>query len=125
VNTFGRCRDNKPFNKVNSEDATLLHRQFDRLFYIYDWPSAITDRWPDEYSHHRLAASDEFKQNFGCGPLKNSTAGLYHTHQYSLFLTLYHRLYESTCRTDNPADASLFFIPFDLGNNFISVSHFL
>ena len=41
--------------------------------------------------------------------------GLYHTHQYSLFMTFYYRLLESPYRTQDAAAADWFFIPFDLG----------
>ena len=84
-------------------------------FYIYDWPKDIIDRWPDSYSHHRLAILDKFRDNYGLGTLIDAEVGLYHTHQYSLFETFYHRLLESRYRTNDPEKASIFFIPYDIG----------
>ncbi len=84
-------------------------------FYIYPWSDDIIDRWPINYTHKRLAVAAEFKDNFGAGRLEDSILGMYHTHQYALFRIFYYRLLEHPSRTLDPSEASLFFIPFDLG----------
>lgn len=86
-----------------------------KKFYIYNWSQNIIDRWPDNYSHHRLSIKKEFNTNNGCGPLVNQSLGRYHTHQYVLFTLFYNRLLESPYRTSDPNEAALFFIPYDFG----------
>ena len=84
-------------------------------FFVYDWPIEVINCWPSGYSHRRRSISIEFRDNCGAGTLRNGTEGLYHTHQYSLFEIFYDRLLESSDRTLNPAEAELFFIPYDVG----------
>lgn len=95
---------------VTTEVATAAHK-----FYIYDWPKELVYIWPDNYSHHRISIHKKFREHGGAGPLINAANGVHHTHQYSLFTLLYNRLLESDRRTPNPAEASAFFIPYDLG----------
>jgi hypothetical protein len=85
------------------------------LFYIYSWSESITNSFPDAYTHRRQHITEEFARNYGVGPLVDAAQGLYHTHQYSLFSTVLARLEESPYRTLDPAQASLFFIPYDVG----------
>jgi len=66
-----------------------------KLFYIYNWPDNIVDRWPRAYTHERLGIEEAYKMNFGIGKAVNDRIGLYDTHQYSLFRTFYYRLSES------------------------------
>lgn len=84
-------------------------------FYIYPWDQEVTNSWPSQFTHHRLSIGQEFQQNHGAGPLVDEVSGMYHTHQYSLFTLVLQRLLESEHRTLNPAEATLFFIPYDLG----------
>ena len=84
-------------------------------FFVYDWPDIVVNRWPLNNSHHRLSLGAGFADNFGTGVILNTTMGMHHTHQYSLFKTFYFRLLESPYRTLDPAEASQFFIPYDLG----------
>jgi hypothetical protein len=86
-----------------------------RRFYIYDWPVDVVDRWPVSHTHHRLSIGPGFESNYGTGTIRNATAGLHHTHQYSLFKTFYFRLLESPWRTMDPEEASWYFVPYDLG----------
>ena len=86
-----------------------------KLFYIYEWPNAVVNSFPDAYTHRKKHITERFKQNHGLGPVIDPEFGLYHTHQYSLFSTLLARLKESPYRTNDPEQASLFFIPYDVG----------
>jgi hypothetical protein len=85
------------------------------LFYIYDWPESVVDVTPKAFTHHRLSMTADFLDNNGLGRVVDEKQGLYHTHQYSLFLTFMARLKESPYRTLDPEHASLFFVPYDLG----------
>jgi hypothetical protein len=109
-------------NKVLHKDSLIINKNIKTLkdsrskkFYIYNWSQNIVDRWPDNYSHHRLSITKEFNTNKGCGPLINQSSGRYHTHQYVLFTLFYNRLLESPHRTNDPNEATLFFIPYDFG----------
>lgn len=100
--------------------STQLIKEYQRVykqpkFYIYGWDPKITDAWPLQYVHHRISIGQEFRQNAAVGPLVDAVTGMYHTHQYSLFTLVLQRLLESEYRTTNPDEASLFFIPYDLG----------
>lgn len=86
-----------------------------RYFYIYEWPEDVVLRWPDDYSHpKRLSFGERYRTHHGLGEVVSSRNDLYHTHQYSLFLTFMKHLRQSPYRTRDPAKASLFFIPYDL-----------
>ena len=91
--------------------------------FIYNWSDDIVDRWPKRYQHKRLSTEAKFKLNDGAGPLVDSSRGLYHTHQYSLFTLFVERLKaqyhvkrsSSFEVTTNPDEAEAFFIPYDIG----------
>jgi hypothetical protein len=91
--------------------SQLSHLQI----YIYDWNSSITNQWPVSFSHHRLFVLPHYRENHGTGKLLNSDIGLHATHQYSLFTIFLSALRASPFVTKNPAEASFFFIPYDLG----------
>jgi xyloglucan galactosyltransferase MUR3 len=85
-------------------------------FYVYDWPSYITTTWPAAYTFKkRLAFSASDRENDGLGKVVDDSRGLFKTHQYSLFEIFWKRLLESPMRTLNPAEASTFFVPYDIG----------
>ena len=86
-----------------------------KLFYIYEWPDDVMNSFPDTYTHRRKHIAEGFRQNDGLGPVVDPELGLYHTHQYSLFSTFLARLKESPYRTRDPEQASLFFVPYDVG----------
>ena len=86
-----------------------------RRFYIYDWPSNVSDSWPVGYTHQRQSIARRFRSNSGAGCAIDPAAAQYHTHQYSLYPLLYSRLLTSTLRTPHPEQAVLFFVPYDLG----------
>ena len=88
------------------------------MFYIYDWPTSVTNSFPDAFISGKSKVQHitaDFKQNYGLGEVIDINAGLYHTHQYSLFSTVLARLEENAHRTLDPEKASLFFIPYDVG----------
>ena len=96
----------------------LIFNQFlfsKSYFYIYEWPNEITNRWPFAYTHHTLSMTKESSQNNGLGQLLNISQGLYSTHQYTLYTIFYNKLLISKYRTYDPKNASIFFIPYDLG----------
>lgn len=86
-----------------------------RRFYIYPWDEAIVNRWPVQFLHKRPSILPIFALNHGLGPVVNAAQGRYLTHQYSLFRPFLERLKHSPLRTLNASEASLFFIPYDLG----------
>lgn len=83
--------------------------------YVYSWDTDIIDRWPKGYSHHRLSIEEAYQLNYGLGPLIDGDRGIYRTHQYSIFTTLYSQLLSSSFITHSPDEADIFFIPYDLG----------
>ena len=89
------------------------------LFYIYEWPAPVVDSWPTDFTFtKRLSFESHFEANHAVGRPVNDgkqSNGFYHTHQYSLFRTFLGRLRESALRTRDPAQASLFFVPYDVG----------
>ena len=85
------------------------------MFYIYNLSNDDVNLWPEHYNHHRLSLQEQFRENYGVGPVTDKEQGMYHTHQYSLFLLFHRRLLESKYRTMDPEKASVFFIPYDLG----------
>ena len=89
------------------------------LFYIYEWPAPVVDSWPTDFTFtKRLSFESHFEANHAVGRPVNDgkqSKGFYHTHQYSLFRTFLGRLRESALRTRDPAQASLFFVPYDVG----------
>ncbi len=56
-------------------------------------------------------------KNGGAGNVLNVTSGAYHTDQYQLYALMYHRLLKDPRRTMNPADATTFFVPYDLASD--------
>lgn len=100
---------------INVQSRSPKSRPFAKLIYVYDWPSEVVNSVPTAYSHHRLSITPDFLHNQGAGDVVNVKKGMYHTHQYSLFLLMYQRMLVSPYRTLNPNEASLFFIPYDLG----------
>ena len=106
----------KPLESYIYRDNTGIKKLFvQKLFYIYNWSDDVIDRWPRVYTHERLGIEEKYKSNFGIGEAIDDTIGLYDTHQYSLFRTFYYRLSESKYRTHDPKQASIFFIPYDIG----------
>lgn len=92
-----------------------VHKAF--RIYVYDWPESVTDAWPgaENFTHHRLDLQHVFRLNNGTGPVVSAEQGRHRTHQYSLFLTLFARLRESPFITRDPEEATVFFVPYDIG----------
>ena len=88
-----------------------------KFFYIYDWPEYIDDVWPpmDGPLHEKSAYNHDFRPNNGAGRMLNSEFGLFQTWQFSLYKNVMARMRTSEYRTLDPAEASAFIIPFDLG----------
>jgi hypothetical protein len=112
----GRSRDGRGRDRDRDRDGNDRGGEGKvRKFYIYDWDAGLTDLWPANYTHKRLSLEAHFKQNSGAGRALHPPSGLYHTHQYALFSLFLARLHEHPRRTADPSQASLFFIPYDLG----------
>ena len=62
-------------NKYDKESIRRLLGIVHKKFYIYSWPDVL-DRWPDYYTHHRLALASGFKDNYGIGIRKNASEGI-------------------------------------------------
>jgi hypothetical protein len=105
-------------NNGNNERAVLI--------YIYKWPDTLTNCWPDNFTHSRLSFEPHFSDNYFMGKLINDWKSLYHTHQYSLYQYLNRRIQKSIHYTTDPAKASHFLIPYDLGRvYYVPLSLFL
>ena len=87
------------------------------FFYIYEWPEFMDDVWPPSGAnlHPKSGYDHSFRENNGSGRMLVSEVGLYQTWQFSLYKHLIARLRMSEFRTRNPAEATAFVIPFDLG----------
>jgi hypothetical protein len=86
-----------------------------KKFYIYEFSNYISDSWPKDYNHHRLAIDKHFRSNSGAGVVIDERNCLFYTHQYTLFTLFYERLKTSEHRTFSEEEADLFFVPYDLG----------
>ena len=95
-------------------DFLLAH---EKLFYIYEWPQYIDDVWPPQGAtlHNKSAYSPDFRAFNGAGVLLDEKVGLFQTWQFSLYKNIISRMRTSRYRTRDPAKASAFIIPFDLG----------
>ena len=89
----------------------------EKLFYIYEWPQYIDDVWPPQGAtlHNKSAYSPDFRAFNGAGVLLDEKVGLFQTWQFSLYKNIISRMRTSRYRTRDPAKASAFIIPFDLG----------
>lgn len=87
------------------------------FFYIYDWPEYIYDVWPPmNYTlHPNSSYSHKFRSNHGAGVVVDSSLGYFSTWQFAMFQLTMARLRASPFRTLDPALATSFIIPFDLG----------
>ena len=97
--------------------VTAVADQQTKKFYIYDWPTYIDDVWPADGAklHNKTAYNVDFRPNNGAGRMLNSDLGLFQTWQFSLYRNVMQRMRTSIHRTFDPAEASSFIIPFDLG----------
>ena len=71
-------------------------------FFVYDWPSEVTDAYPISKNIIQSNLSDfseEFGANGGAGSALDADVGLYQTWQFSLFKNMYGRLLVSKYRT--------------------------
>lgn len=86
-------------------------------FYIYDWPAYIDDVWPPAGAtlHNKSAYNHIFRPNNGAGEMLDADVGLFQTWQFSLYKNIISRMKVSKHRTFDPAEATAFIIPFDLG----------
>ena len=123
-NKNGKTSSRSKRNALTDEDKLYADKAMKnfktpiRKFYLYEWPKSVTESWPEKYAVHRLerlSIAENFGLNNGTGPILSRSAGLHHTHQYSLFRTFMARLNESPLRTHRAEEASLFFIPYDIG----------
>ncbi len=80
----------------------LLFEVSGRKFFVYDWPSEVTDAYPISKNIVQSNLSDfseEFGDNGGAGVALDADVGLYQTWQFSLFKNMYGRLLVSKDRT--------------------------
>ena len=88
-----------------------------RLFYIYEhFPDILSNPWPSR--NLTLSAKSvwkhAFNENEGFGKHYDDTS-YFETWQYGSFRVILSRLRRSRYRTYNISEASLFFIPYDIG----------
>jgi len=88
----------------------------DLRIYVYSSPE-----WDEiAKSSMRPRSEDELVEsslNSGAGPELNSTAGAFHTDQYQLYALTYHRILKDPRRTLDPANATTYFVPYDLASD--------
>lgn len=88
----------------------------DLYIYVYSSPE-----WDEiATSSMRARSEDEVMEaslNRGAGPELNATAGAFHTDQYQLYSLTYHRILKDPRRTLDPANATTFFVPYDLASD--------
>ena len=102
---------------ISHSIIATAHSKKNFKFFVYDWPLNVTDTWPPEgnYTHHRLSFQALFRQNSATGPIISPSRGMHHTHQYSLYETIVSRFKESSYYTNDPTEAHMFFVPYDIG----------
>jgi len=86
------------------------------LIYVYDssaWYNISVASFPG----HKRDSNEimDSALNFGAGPLRDLKQGAFHTDQYQLFSVIYNRILRDPRRTFDPAKATTFVIPYDLG----------
>ena len=94
----------------------LTKLRSDLRIYIYsgvEWDGIATASMSARIEDELL----ESGTNSGAGPALNVTSGSYHTDQYQLYALMYHRLLKDPRRTFNPAEATTFFVPYDLASD--------
>jgi len=85
--------------------------------YVYDWPELVnryanfTDR---DHTSHGVEVP-VWRTNYGAGRLVEGTNLEHKTSQFALHKIFYERALIDPRRTLNPAEATTFFIPFDIG----------
>lgn len=90
---------------------TLITCCVGQQFYVYDWANSL-DTYPSNENMTRWA---KYKSNHGAGAVIHEEIGLYNTFSYALQRIAMSRLLTSPHRTRNASQASVFFIPYDMG----------
>mmetsp|Transcript_18931 Transcript_18931/g.31626 ORF Transcript_18931/g.31626 Transcript_18931/m.31626 type:complete len:501 (+) Transcript_18931:158-1660(+) len=81
-------------------------------FFIYDhFPPELVSLWPKRDGELRK----HYRANNGTGEFFNKSLGMHETHQFTVFTPIYRRLLNDYRRTLDPAEATAFFIPYDMG----------
>jgi len=90
-----------------------------KYFYIYDWPEKLDDVWPPAGAelHKQSGYDHDFRPNLGMGRILDSDNGLFQTWQFAQYRAIMNRLRLSELRTRDPAKASAFVVPYDIGVN--------
>jgi len=78
-------------------------------FYVYPWSSSLTDLVPFSAFQKRV--------NNGAGPLIDKGRGQFNTYMHSLFPLVMARLMHHPLRTEDPSEATWFFIPYDVSSD--------
>lgn len=81
--------------------AVAVSTRNDSYFYIYEWPSYMSDVYPPVNSTLEKGSSysNEFNMNKGAGAMLYPDVGLFQTWQFSLYKNLMQRLLVSKYRT--------------------------
>lgn len=95
-------------------------------FYIYEWPDYFSDVWPPHHAAlvDKSPYSHTFRSNYsGVGDILEPSIGYFSTWQFALYKLTMARMRVSEHRTMDPAQATTFIIPFDMGvHSFIGTS---
>ena len=67
--------------------------------------------------HKNSGYDHAFRDNYGSGKQLDSEHGLYQTWQFAMYKSIINRMRLSEHRTSDPAKASAFVIPYDIGVN--------
>ena len=91
---------------------SILCCRGDQLEVYPDNSSSLSHPQIDE---NRLRSWTDFKSNYGAGKNWNESIGSFNTFSYGLHRVVFHRLRLSPLRTDNIEEATVKFIPYDIG----------
>lgn len=104
-------------NPINTTTSQPIIKK--KLFYMYDLPEEYWWRWPANSTAEKCRANGylgvEHALLSGIGMPISPDDGLFLTWHFSMFNSLHNRFKRSSRRTKNPAEASVFIIPYDIG----------
>lgn len=99
----------------NRTFAHSLPNHADGLYYIYPWSESFYWRFPLDNATCKSSGLQHYMmENSGIGRSVDSDMGLFETWHHAMFSSLWNRLKRSRRRTQDPSQASLFIIPYDI-----------
>ena len=97
-------------------DLVSLAFQFEfRGDQVDTYPGDLTTSDPNLIDEWRQRSWNDFKSNYGAGKNWNESIGSFNTFSYGLHRIIFNRLRLSPLRTRNIEEATVKFIPYDMG----------